>query len=181
VNAEDQKYLLYGETTFDGLYSMLDEPAIKEDLEKSKIFYDLGSGTGKVSVGASLLLSNLEKILGIELVPTLHETANQVTQKLPQTEPSLASKLEFMNKNFFDVDFSYPFPADVIFKTCLIDNAEHLDLKLEEKMKKELKPGTIIVSYIKSMQDIITFLPLISKRVPSSFGGMTVHYYRKVS
>ncbi|MDR2077550.1 MAG: hypothetical protein LBP39_01125, partial [Rickettsiales bacterium] len=113
VDESERKFLIYGEMPVDELIALMNIPAIANDVKEAKVFYDLGSGTGKVVIGVALMFPNIEKVFGIELVKTLYESSEQVKEKLSQLDKKAAMRANFINDNFFNVDFSNPFSADI--------------------------------------------------------------------
>ncbi|MFS8159574.1 MAG: hypothetical protein ACMG6E_05060 [Candidatus Roizmanbacteria bacterium] len=132
----------YGEVTFDGFKAMLECTSPQPD----EVFYDLGSGTGKPVVLASLLF-DFSKVIGIELLEELYDGSMKMVERykyelLKYSE--LASKkheIRFIHSDYGQVDFS---DADVIFinATC----AEYdMTPPLLEKFES-LKTGTRILT-----------------------------------
>ncbi|MDR2777195.1 MAG: hypothetical protein LBB24_00255 [Rickettsiales bacterium] len=179
MNPEDRKYLIYGEIPFLELAHIFEEPAISGDLGESKILYDLGSGTGKIVVGTALILPKLEKIIGIELVKTLFDTSNRIRRKFKLQGKKTADKIEFINGDFLDIDYSSPSP-DIIFMHYPMHNAEKLYLKLEEKLKAELKSGAIIISCIRHLNDETAFPRIATGKIKCTYSDVTVYYHRKI-
>jgi SAM-dependent methyltransferase len=94
-------------------------------------FYDLGCGRGTVVLGIKKLLPNLE-VYGIDKNPLRIFIA-----KLKAI--FLRRKINFIKKNIFDVDLSN---AQIIYTYLYYD----LMPILEEKIKKESKSGTLIIT-----------------------------------
>lgn len=93
------------------------------------VFYDLGSGDGKVA----LLVEKLSgaKVRGYELTWWTHLLA-KIKAK------ASGSKAEFKNQNFFKVNWS---EANIIY--CYL--YPPLMARVEEKFKAEMNPGSIAV------------------------------------
>ena len=100
-------------------------------VEKGKIFYDLGSGTGRELIVASKEFKL--NSMGFELSPILF-LISKLNLFLNQT------KSRVLMKNFYKADLS---GADIIF--CFLTSKTMK--KLSPKFKKELKNGTKIISY----------------------------------
>ena len=104
------------------------------------ILYELGSGDAEMLLFAAKEYD--AKCTGIEIDPARHFVA-QIRVKLN----GLSDKLKLIKDNFFNVDIS---PATVVF-IYLVPNAIK---RLMPKLKKELKPGTRIVSFRYPMKDL---------------------------
>ena len=104
----------------------------KADLKKGKNFLELGSGDGRVTRMAAQKYG--VKGLGIEIHPMLILYSNLLSkiQKL--------NGIKFQRANFFDIDFK---KADVIFMFLL----PKVLSKLKEKIQKECKNNTLIISH----------------------------------
>lgn len=96
------------------------------ELNENDVFYDLGCGFGDVLIQAE---KRAKQSIGFEVDPLRWLVAKLRTKK---------SKV-FL-RDFFTMDLS---DADVIF----IFQYNNVNEKLYEKFKKELKPGTRIISY----------------------------------
>ena len=122
----------YGELTEDGFNKLF----YKYDFT-NKIFYDLGSGKGKlVKYAAS---KNAKKAIGIEYMDDRYKIAVSSMSTLPK---NIQNRMVYYNGDFF----KYPIrDADIIFisNLCLSDSTNS---KLTKKIEKETKPGTIIVT-----------------------------------
>lgn len=139
------KEFIYGEIDFLSFYTILERtsPSTKD------VFYDLGSGSGKAVLSA-ILFFNVNKSIGIELLPPLYEQSNTQLEKaiqqfqqhdddekeyLPQME-----RVQFFNDSFLYYDFG---DADIIYvaATCLSDPTWN---ELISRMAG-LKPGSRII------------------------------------
>jgi SAM-dependent methyltransferase len=94
--------------------------------------YDLGSGDGRILIRAAQKFG--AKGVGIELDPRLVELSRQIA-----VEGEVADRVTFLEADFFVTDLS---TATVV--TLYL--SELVNARLEPKLKKELKPGTRIVS-----------------------------------
>jgi SAM-dependent methyltransferase len=102
------------------------------DLKKAEVLYDLGSGDGRIVVSAALRGA---KAVGIELDPlkVLYSRLFIKIMKLTKTA-------SIIRKNLFEADLK---EANVVTLFLLHDTNQ----KLKSKLKKELKPGSRVVSY----------------------------------
>ncbi len=141
--------LLYGEIPFKTWQKIVARSKPKSDA----IFFDLGSGTGRV-VFQSHLLFNFKKSIGIELLDDLHIKACELEknfQKIikPQISHLLSdNKLEFIHGNILRADLH---EADFILVPHPFKNEKDF-LTLEEKFLRELKPKTKIVTLIRDLR-----------------------------
>jgi SAM-dependent methyltransferase len=127
----DQRVLRYGEIEYWSFVSIL-QRSLPRTGER---FYDLGSGTGRAVLVASLM-QLFSATVGIELLPSLHHAAHHNSQLLSHrypsfipsptstttlsghhsdATPSLSSMMkgiQFVNDDFFNVDWS---SGDVVF------------------------------------------------------------------
>lgn len=129
------KEFIYGEIDFLSFFTILEETKPQD----GEVFYDLGSGAGKAVFTAGFFF-NFSKVCGIELLEPLYRLAKNQLIKVP------LPKLEFINKNFLEIDFS---DADIIYvaATCLENSTWE---KLINKMAN-LKPGSRIIVATKSI------------------------------
>lgn len=138
------KEFIYGEIDFLSFYTILE----RTSPSTQDVFYDLGSGSGKAVLSA-ILFFNVNKSIGIELLPPLYKQSNIQLEKaiqrfqqhdfekeyLPQME-----RIQFINDSFFHYDFG---DADIIYvaATCLTDTTWN---ELISRMAS-LKPGSRII------------------------------------
>lgn len=68
------------------------------------VFYDLGSGLGKLALQV-FLQTNIKKVVGIEILPELHQQAELARQKVENDIPFLFDGREFEFKlgSFFEI------------------------------------------------------------------------------
>ncbi len=103
------------------------------NLKKNELFYELGSGNGKVAIYIAKH-NRTAKVFGFELAYTLYIISKIRSFNIPN--------LRFINKNIFNVDLSN---VDVIY---VYGMPKVLANKLKEKFQKELKKGSRIISYV---------------------------------
>jgi hypothetical protein len=165
--------LLYGELPFATWKAIV----MKANPKHDAVFFDLGSGTGRV-VMQSHLLFNFKKSIGVELLAGLHDQACDITDKfVEEIEPLIRDELgdrelHLFNESFFDVDLS---EADLILLNHPIKDRD-LFLKLEQKFLDELKPGTKIVTIIRALANP-AFKQLGSEKYTFSWGESTAHFF----
>lgn len=94
---------VYGEVLPEGVQAVLDEIEAEMPLSHEDVFYDLGSGTGKVAIQAALV-TPCRRVVGIELAATRHQHAIRALKEAQclesphakhqrGSEPSLLSQL----------------------------------------------------------------------------------------
>ncbi len=126
----------YGEITYGGFSQML-KAALPQ---KGEVFYDLGSGTGKAVLLASLL-GDFSKLRGIEVIKDLHNAAvdslafykNNITlQLLPKKHQQ---DIDFIHDDFANSDWS---DANILFMnaTCFSYELSPALIKKLEALKK---------------------------------------------
>ncbi|MBV6623664.1 MAG: class I SAM-dependent methyltransferase [Rivularia sp. (in: Bacteria)] len=101
-------------------------------INSKDIFYDLGSGDGRILITAAEKYGT--RGIGIDIDPVRIKQARQKALK-----SSVGKKIEFYQQNLFDSNFA---DATVIFIYLL----PHLNLRLRPQLWQQLKPGTRIVS-----------------------------------
>ncbi len=116
-------------------------------LRDGDILYELGSGTGIVTIAASRV--NGVRATGLELSPVLYwySLLKKIALRAPHAR--------FLLRNLYTVDLS---DATVIYFYGLPKNNH----KIVKKLLADCKPGTRIVSYTFSMDG----LPLIERNKP---------------
>jgi len=105
------------------------------NLNENNIFYDLGSGEGRIVIIAAKEFK-IKKAYGVEISLFLHWLA-----KLKVIFSRLSDKVNLKCENFFKTDLA---EADVIICYLLPATLE----KLKNKFLKELKPGAKILSFM---------------------------------
>jgi SAM-dependent methyltransferase len=114
------------------------EPVVFEMLKLAgvtpdDVVYDLGSGDGRIVILAAQKYG--ARGVGIELDPRLVEISRQVAR-----DAQLTHKVTFIEADLFEADIS---PATVV--TLYLSPSVNRDL--EAKLRRELRPGTRIVSH----------------------------------
>ena len=99
----------------------------------SDLVYDLGSGDGRIVIAAARDFG--ARGVGIELDPRLIRDGQDAAVKA-----GVSDRVTFVWKDIFDVDLS---PATVV----TIYLFPEVNVRLEPKLKRELRPGTRIVSH----------------------------------
>ena len=105
----------------------------------SDLVYDLGSGDGRIVIAAAQKFG--ARGVGIELDPQLVDQANKNARKAGVTD-----KVTFLSADLFKADLSQ---ATVVTLYLL----RSINLRLQPKLMRELKPGTRVVSHRFDMGD----------------------------
>jgi SAM-dependent methyltransferase len=133
-------------------YPVADEMLKLADVRPDDVVYDLGSGDGRIVILAAQKYG--ARAVGIELNPRLVEISKQVAR-----DGQVSDRATFVQGDLFDADIS---PATVV--TLYLSYS--VNRRLEPKLRKELRPGTRIVSH---QFTIGTWTP--DKRVHSDIDG----------
>ena len=137
-NKTKSKYnTTYGEMEYEGI-----EKLYKHLLKTHKqinCFMDLGSGRGKLCMYMSAQ-KNIEKVVGIEIVKERHDDAIIIKNKLNNE----CNNIDLFNDDIFKVSLEpYSFYNNFIWISSLCFGNKLIN-NIFKKLKKELKPGTII-------------------------------------
>ena len=165
----------YGEVTPEGFSAMLKKPQIVS----TGTFYDLGSGTGKGVVLASLF-GNFTKIIGIEMLEDLYLESKKILSRYEEAirpilpDAKKQQTLDFLHGDFLEQDFS---SADMIFahSTCFHDEL----MTALERRCMILKKGAKVLLVTKTFQSAF-FKFLKMEEYPMTWGKATVNFYEKV-
>lgn len=163
---------IYGELPFETCQNIINQIQPKDN----GVFFDLGSGTGRIVMTAHLL-HNFRKSIGVELLDGLHNKACKIKNTfeqalLPPIQNKLAgNELQFLKANIFDVNLS---EADLVFINHPFKD-DQLFEKLENKLIAELKPGTKVVTIIRHLRNP-AFKTLGNKIYKFSWGNSTAHF-----
>jgi SAM-dependent methyltransferase len=111
------------------VYQMLELAQVRPD----DVVYDLGSGDGRIVILAAQKYG--ARGVGVELDPRLVEISRQVAR-----DAQVDHRVTFVEGDLFTRDIS---PATVV--TLYLSSSINRDL--EPKLKRELRPGTRIVSH----------------------------------
>eukprot|EP01041_Mallomonas_annulata_P007465 gene7465-15277_t len=176
---KDEPSLTYGEICPDSFQQILS--FVTEDRKDNLIFADLGCGTGKAVLCAALLSMSFRKVIGIEIVPSLYESAciaqntlNDIltTVKTKQTKDSNHSFIP-PSQNTEDQILPDVSPLDKIFSDqiyCILEelvdksmNIELLAAKLckalgHKQYRKCLKSNRSLTRYLSKHTDRYTVI-----------------------
>lgn len=123
--------------SYERIYVPTPQEVVDEMLQFAKVgpndvVYDLGCGDGRIVVTAARLGA---RGVGIDITPERIQESNENAKAAGVTD-----RVKFINSDFFKIDVS---PATVVALYLLPVTMD----KLLPKLKKELKPGTRIVSH----------------------------------
>lgn len=177
---EDKQYsspsFIYGEVVPDSFYQILKEASPY----LGKVFYDLGSGTGKAVMLAHLLFDFSESN-GVELLSLCYQASVEVKNRYEKEfRPSIAkdigdsSQISFLHGNFLDFDIS---DADFIFLNSVCfeeDLFESLKVKLES-----IRPHAHVVSISRPLHSPY-FHQYKLEMYKFSWGSANAYFYRKL-
>ena len=152
------------------VYEMLELAGVTAD----DVVYDLGSGDGRIVVLAAQKYG--ARGVGIELDPKLVEVSREVAR-----QAEVADRVTFIEGDLFAADIS---AATVV--TLYLSPGVNRDL--EQKLRRELRPGTRIVSHQfpigawtpeKKVRSAVRAVDLFLWRVPAPGGGQGARTPRK--
>ena len=113
--------------------SVADEMLQLASVTSTDVLYDLGSGDGRIVMLAAQKYG--ARGVGVEIDPKLVAVARNVAK-----EGEVEGRVTFIEGDLFDADIS---PATVV----AIYLSPTVNARLEPKLRKELRPGTRIVSH----------------------------------
>jgi predicted RNA methylase len=167
-NNKEYKDLIYGEIPITILNDIFSETECKDG-----VFYDLGSGTGKLVLAAHML-GNFSKCVGIELLGDLHKVA---VEKQIEYEKSIEDKekgkIEFIKGDFLEQNLN---DANLIVVGLPSQNADVMDA-LEKKIES-LRSGIKIVTIIGFLKTD-EVMEIKSKKYNFPWGKSTAYFYEK--
>eukprot|EP01089_Gocevia_fonbrunei_P020656 TRINITY_DN7744_c0_g1_i1.p1 TRINITY_DN7744_c0_g1~~TRINITY_DN7744_c0_g1_i1.p1 ORF type:complete len:253 (-),score=28.38 TRINITY_DN7744_c0_g1_i1:64-822(-) len=121
----------YGEIHYSAVTTMINtcNPNTKD------VFYDLGSGMGKVAIQFALQ-TDCMKCCGLELSQTRHSVAqlmvDVIIKKDPRFQPNLKKKLQFLNQDFLSASWK---DATILY-TCWTVFPKNIQMKMVDKAYK---------------------------------------------
>ena len=115
------------------LYGVADDMLKLAGVTAGDVVYDLGSGDGRIPILAAQKYG--ARGVGIEIDPKLVALSRQIAR-----DGEIADKVTFVEGDLFEADIS---PATVV----TIYLSPTVNKRLEPKLRRELRPGTRIVSH----------------------------------
>lgn len=122
----------YGEITKSGANSIFNYIKKNIDIKSDDVFYDIGSGNGKLSIHFSLI-SNFKFVKGVEIDKYRHLYSLEIAKNIGGLD-----NLILINDNVIDLDIS---DAKVVFM-----NDTLFSKNLISEIISKLKPGTHLIS-----------------------------------
>ena len=176
IGRDGDPALTYGECT----PGAVEEILCAVDAKPGEVFYDLGSGTGKMVIYAAFLVP-LKKSAGIELLPELHQAALDVGAHYDAAvRPHLSdahqqTQIHFRQGDIFAEDFT---DADIVVNHCCTCFDDALMQKFEESLST-LKPGTRVATITRGLSSSNFELTGVST-CQMGWGQATINAYRKL-
>lgn len=115
------------------LESVVDAMLQMAKITPGDLVYDLGSGDGRIVILAAQKYG--ARAVGIELDPRLVQVSREVAR-----EGEVEDRVTFINADLFDADISQATLVTIYL-------SRGVNARLEPKLRKELRPGTRIVSH----------------------------------
>jgi SAM-dependent methyltransferase len=160
----------YGEVSLDAMRQMLDsvEP------QAGEVFYDLGSGTGKGVIYASLLYA-FARATGIELLEELYNAADAIRMRYEEARQQHGrnTQVDFRLGDIFTEDIS---DGNIVFSHCTCFD-DILMNRLATKLET-LKPGSRVITVTKNLTSP-EFELLGSMPVTMAWGQATAWMHRR--
>lgn len=149
-NEENKVYLTYGEILYPSVNKIIDYIG---DIGPDDVFYDLGSGIGKVAL-QFFMKTPVKKACGIEASVTRHQFAEKIYAQVRQEFPDLflgGRELKCMRGNFLESNIE---DATIVYtcSTCFSDGLLTEIGRLIDRCPK--------IRYLISMKQIPNKLPL---------------------
>lgn len=112
--------------------------------QPGEVLYDLGCGSGRPMLAASMAWPELHSCVGIELMPQVYELGNKVALKFNSlcTERNMPhAPVSVICGDILEIDWS---SADIIFFASVLFPVDALEAAADQMAR--LKPGTRIIS-----------------------------------
>ena len=138
------------------------------------VFWDLGSGTGKALIAASLSNMSFSKICGVEILEGLYNTSITIINKYCENTKTGQDKFKLVNGDMKEVDWS---DGDVVYiaSICFSDD---LIRDIAEK-GKALKSGAKIIS-LKKWPTTEVYNLLYDLKIKMSWGNTSVYIMERL-
>lgn len=176
IHRDNDPSLTYGECTPAGVGAIL--AAVNP--KPGEVFYDLGSGTGKMLIYAAFL-HPFSKVVGVELLPELHEAAVEIGKRYkeeiqPQfTDARKNTQIEYRLEDIFDTDMT---DAGIVVSHCCTCFDEPMMQNLSDALEL-CKPGTRIVTITRGLTSP-AFKSIGTSMCEMGWGQATINAYVRV-
>jgi len=162
---------VYGEINLQALNILLDYLKLKE----KDIFFDLGSGVGKV-IMQTALRTPVGRALGVELSSARFEEAIVALKRATTFEPHITKRLKFINADLMTTDLS---KATVIY-TCSTAFSQAFMNKLTGRLAELTHPYRLVS--LQELPETSAFKLLDTLKLDMSWTRKTpVHIYQRKS
>jgi len=184
VTAVPSINLTYGEVKFESLCKAM---SLHIDMKDKKVFYDVGSGSGR-GVFTGLLAHDFKKVCGVEIVPDLHEAAAKQVELytstiLPRLQEEAKAEgrewqpqdLSVICEDFRNFDWS---DADLVWanSTCFGGQLmQHLSAYSER-----MKLGSNFITLTQKLTSPHWEQVVPGELYPMSWGSATIYIWKKV-
>jgi|FrelakmetLWP11LW_1041352.scaffolds.fasta_scaffold00001_72 hypothetical protein len=172
----EDRSLVYGESHLPSLYEILNETKPRP----GEIFYDLGSGSGRLVLYAALSFP-FARSIGIELLDGLVNVAQTKLAlgkkrlfDLPNFDPNKLGKIDFIRADFTKADLK---DANVVYiaSTCFEDE---FMLNLTLHLEKQLATGTRVITFARPLPSQ-QFKIIKRQFYPMEWGQATIFFHEK--
>lgn len=173
----EDRSLVYGESHLPSLYEIFSE--IKP--QPGEIFYDLGSGSGRLVLYAALSFP-FTKSIGIELLDGLVNVAQTKLAlgkkrllTLPDFDPNRLGEIKFIQADFNKTNLK---DASVVYiaSTCFEDE---FMLNLTLHLEKQLAVGTRVITFARPLPSK-QFKIIKGRLCPMEWGQATIFFHEKI-
>jgi len=154
----------YGEMEIKGIDTLYNHLITKYNYNPN-CFMDLGSGKGAVCIHMAKQPA-IEHVLGIELVDERHEEAVTLRDTLNEKD---AKKVDLILSDIFKVSLKKYKPMNVFIWISSLCFPQEVVNNIFKKLKRELRPGTIVCSSKTITNNIGTVLETIT--LPQSWNA----------
>lgn len=156
-------FYVYGETNYGALEAIID--TFKEYFNNNTVFYDLGSGLGKIPIHIGLKYK-VKKSVGIEISPQRCSFIEDIKEEYPDLD---YSNISILNESFLESNIE---DATVVY----FDNTMYTDPIYESKVYSRIPLGCLVLSR-KDIFDIGEYVKGL--KYSSSYGKKYVYYHIK--
>ena len=169
--------LVYGESHLPSLYEIFYEI----NPRPGEIFYDLGSGSGRLVLYAALSFP-FAKAVGIELLDDLVSVAQTKLTlgkkrffDLPGFDPNKLGEIEFVQADFTRTDLK---DANVVYIASTCFENEFM-FNLAWHLEKQLAAGTRVITFTRPLPSK-QFKIIKHQLYPMEWGQVTIFFHKKI-